>query len=209
MREGPPNQSCTTPDPYCSQPKAKSLFWNILAVSAYGSRFCTAPRRRLHSKSFRMNILERCQSMEGRNDPLLTGKSLFQNILRVSPCGSIFCPDPFRSKLPKSFRINILVILMKKMWIDCRQAKSLFCNILAVSPWGSRFCEDPAGSIPGKSLRMNILEKWKEKKWRRPSRNIPRPIPPTTHQIRTLKAIPYEFSAGALHRESTSRRKTP
>ena len=178
MREGPPIQSCITPNPNCSQPQAKSSFWKILAISAYRSRFCAGTRQYLPGNSFVMNILDRCPKSVEENDPSLEGKSLFQNILRVSPCGSIFCPDSFGSRLSKSFRINILVILTKKMWRDCYQAKSLFCNILAVSPWGSRFCEDPAGSIPGKSLRMNILEKWKEKKWRRPSPNIPLPIPP-------------------------------
>ena len=35
-------------------------------------------------------------------------KSLFQNILAVSPCGSRFYPDPTRSQHGKSLRMNIL-----------------------------------------------------------------------------------------------------
>ena len=86
----------------------------ILLISAYGSRFCAASRTHCPSKSFRMNILERCSSLGRRNDPSLAGKSLLQNILRVSPCGSRFCRDPFQSRLTKSFRINILAIVTKK-----------------------------------------------------------------------------------------------
>jgi len=160
MREGPPIQSCITPNPNCSQPQAKSSFWKILAISAYRSGFCAGTRQYLPGNSFRMNSLDRCPKSVEENDPSLEGKSLFQKILRVSPCGS-------------------------------------------------RFCTHPARSTPSKSLRMNILEKSKEKKWRRPSPNIPCPIPPNHPPDQGIRrARPYEFSPGALHRESTSRRKT-
>jgi hypothetical protein len=94
-------------------------------------------------------------------------KSLFRNILAVSPCGSRFCRHPLRQKRTKSFRINILRSLIEKMWSDRSQAKSLFWNILPVSSCGSRFCKDIGQSIPDKSLRMNILEKAREKNCRR------------------------------------------
>jgi hypothetical protein len=103
----------------------------------------------------------------------LQAKSLFQNNLAVSPCGSKFCGDSFRSKLTKSFRINILGSITEKMWSERAQAKSLFWNILSVSPCGSIFCEDLNRSLPNKSLRMNILEKAREKKWRSRSCQAP------------------------------------
>ena len=103
-------------------------------------------------------------STAGSPSGLRTGaKSLFRNILAVSPCGSRFCQDPLRSKLPKSFRINILGIPTEKMWSDCSQPKSLFWNILPVSSCGSIFCPDQTRSPLTKSLRMNILEKKREK----------------------------------------------
>ncbi len=92
-----------------------------------------------------------------------SAKSLFQNILAVSPCGSRFCEDHFRSKLHNSFGINILEILTEKMWSDQSHAKSLFWKILPVSPCGSIFCADSARSEVSKSLRMNILKKSTEK----------------------------------------------
>ena len=90
-------------------------------------------------------------------------KSLLRNILALSRCGSRFCPDTLRSKLPKSSRINILGRLAGKIWSHRTQAKSLFWNILPASSCGSRFCTDQTRSAPSKSLRMNILEKRREK----------------------------------------------
>jgi len=155
-----------------------------------------------------MNILERCSSLGRRNDPSLAGKSLLQNILRVSPCGSRFCRDPFQSRLTKSFRINTLAIVTKKTWRDYQQAKSLFWDILAVSHCGSILCTDSTGSMPGKSLRMNILENAKEKKWRLPISQYPLPDPATSLiRSRRRRQSQYEFSAGSLFRESTRTRK--
>jgi hypothetical protein len=102
-------------------------------------------------------------------------KSLFQNILAVSPCGSRFCPDPLRSKRTKPFRINILRSLTEKVWSDRSQANSLFWKILPVSSCGSRFCKDPGRSLRIKSLRMNILEKAREKNCGRRSCQTPSP----------------------------------
>ena len=45
-------------------------------------------------------------------------KSLFRNILAVSPCGSRFYPDPARSPPRKLLRMNILGGLKKKMCED-------------------------------------------------------------------------------------------
>jgi len=112
-------------------------------------------------------------------------KSLFRNILAVSPCGSRFCRDPLRSRLHKSFIINILRGLTGKMWSDRSQPKSLFWNILHVSSCGSRFYKDPSRSISDKSLRMNILEKARKKIAGVDPVKLPWPIRQTTHQIGT------------------------
>ncbi len=40
MREGSPNRFATTLPLNALESEAKSLFRNILAISAYGSRFC-------------------------------------------------------------------------------------------------------------------------------------------------------------------------
>jgi hypothetical protein len=107
-----------------------------------------------------------------------SAKSLFWNILAVSPCGSRFCQDRFRSKLPNPFGINILGSLTEKMWFDQPHAKSLFWKILPVSSCGSRFCADSTRSEANKSLRMNILEKPIEKNRRHRSATLPCPIAP-------------------------------
>jgi hypothetical protein len=96
-------------------------------------------------------------------------KSLFQNILRVSPCSSRFCRDPLPALLCKAFRMNILGATKKESRRHQRQnalrtaPKSLFQKILHVSPCGSRFYGDEAPSPSLKPLRMNILGKQREK----------------------------------------------
>jgi len=56
---------------------------------------------------------------EGSTNNFITGdkfeaKSLFENILAVSPCGSGFCPDPPRSRARKFLGIRILGKVTKK-----------------------------------------------------------------------------------------------
>src|SRR6266567_3119890 len=66
-------------------------------------------------------------------------KSLFRNILAISPCASRFYLESSRYPLPKSLRINILADRAEKMCANRNlnhrnsEAKSLFRNILAVS----------------------------------------------------------------------------
>ncbi len=99
-------------------------------------------------------------------DPLTNShcgvKSLFRNILAVSPCESIFCPHPALSPSSKCLRMNILAISTRK-YSGESEPKSLSQNILAVSPCGSRFCADTGLSKTSKSLRMNILWMMKKK----------------------------------------------
>ena len=99
-------------------------------------------------------------------DPLTNSecaaKSLFRNILAVSPCGSRFCPDPALSLSSKCLRMNILATSTKK-YRGGSEAKSLSQNILAVSPCGSGFCADRSIPQSCKSLIMNILWEMKKK----------------------------------------------
>jgi len=96
-------------------------------------------------------------------------KSLFPNILRVSPCGSRFCRDLSPSLLCQAFIMNILGATKKENSRYQRQntlqpaPKSLFQNILHASPCGSRSYEDEAPSPSLKPLRMNTLEKLERK----------------------------------------------
>jgi hypothetical protein len=140
-------------------------------------------------------------------------KSLYRNILAVSPCGSRFCRDPFRFKRTKSFRIKILRSLLEKMWSDRSQAKSLFWNILAVSSCGSRFCKDPRQAIQDKPLRMNILEKEREKNCGRRSCQAPSPHPakqPTrSGHGRQVHTSSRQDRPTAPNRESRSKKETP
>jgi hypothetical protein len=104
-------------------------------------------------------------------DPLTssecTAKSLFRNILALSPYGSRFCPDPALSPSSKCLRMNTLATCTKKC-CGGSEAKSLSQNILTVSPFGSRFYADTSLSKPRKSLRMNILWIMKKKISKRP-----------------------------------------
>ena len=154
-----------------------------------------------------------CSSAASLNGLRPEAKSLFRNILAVSPYGSRFCPDPFRSKRTKPFRINILRTMTEKMWSDRSHAKSLFWNVLPVSYCGSIFCKDPRQAIQDKPLRMNILEKEREKKLRASilSGSLAQSRQ-TTQQIGTRETSPYEFSAGpptAPNRESRNKKETP
>ncbi len=57
MREASPNQFCTSDLVSGSQSAAKSLFWNILAASPCGSRFCGDSEGYPVGKFFWVNIL--------------------------------------------------------------------------------------------------------------------------------------------------------
>ena len=179
MRADSPNL-CFTPGSLGRLASApNSLFRNILPLTPLVSRFCGDERRYLPSKPLRMNSLE---NSPGRSDEIGTktglqadSKSLFRNILPISPCESIFCRLICRYPLSKSFGMNILAGSKKKIVRGytqtrpvpalCLEANSLFRNILPVSPCGSRFCPDISGYLPSKSFRMNILEGKREKMW--------------------------------------------
>ena len=57
MRECSPDKFSTTALLSGAQSTAKSLFWNILAISPYGSRFCADSTLYQLHKFLRMNIL--------------------------------------------------------------------------------------------------------------------------------------------------------
>jgi len=104
-------------------------------------------------------------------DPLTSSecaaKSLFHQVLALSPYGSRFCPAPAPSPSCKCLRMNILAIRSKK-YCGESEANSLSQNMLAVSPCGSIFCADTSLSKPRKYLRMNILRIMKKKISKRP-----------------------------------------
>src|SRR6266571_1084292 len=93
-------------------------------------------------------------------------KSLFQNILDVSPYTSRFYPYPSFPAFHKLLRMSILEEQRKEVGsrhspkFEC---KSLLQKILPISPYPSRFWRDLARSSPSKSLRMNILGIRREK----------------------------------------------
>jgi hypothetical protein len=64
-----------------------------------------------------------CRMHDRSNNKVITGsrsgaKSLFQNILAVSPCGSRFCPYPTLSRARKFLGMRILGKRMKKISRD-------------------------------------------------------------------------------------------
>src|SRR5206468_3212923 len=96
-------------------------------------------------------------------------KSLFLNILALSPCLSRFYPNGSRFRQDKYFRMSSLRKAAEKNQTDQlgeSEANPLFQNILAISPCGSGFYPDKPLSTYRKSLRMNILEKRSKKKSR-------------------------------------------
>lgn len=86
-------------------------------------------------------------------------KSLFRNILPVSPCDSRFCGDASQPLQDNPLRMNILGESSKRECSPPYPAKSLFWKILRVGPYGSRFYAGAAHLRTSKSFRMNILEK--------------------------------------------------
>src|SRR6266536_1051228 len=67
MREDSPNQLSTPGSLNGRRTQAKSLFWNILAVSPCSSRFCKDLDRSIPNKSLRMNILEKAREKKWRS----------------------------------------------------------------------------------------------------------------------------------------------
>jgi len=101
-----------------------------------------------------------------RTSPQFETKSLFSNILALSPCHSIFYPDTSRFRQDKSFRINSLWKAVQKNQTDQLgefEANPLFQKILAISRCPSIFYLNEPLSARSKSLRMNILEKRRKK----------------------------------------------
>ena len=99
------------------QPQVKSLLRNILDISPCGSRFYgTHESPRIH-KSLEINILRESDKNKQPPNRLDSGaKSLFQNILAVSPCGSRFYPDPAHPNSRKCLEIKILENRSEKKW---------------------------------------------------------------------------------------------
>lgn len=101
--------------------------------------------------------------------PRLAANS-FRNILPLSPCGSIFCPDAtllhitqlsekrdLRSPAPPTSLSQVRLFRSKT------RVNSLFTKILPLSPCGSRFYGDPNPPRPRNSFKTNILRSWAKK----------------------------------------------
>src|SRR6266702_1738427 len=108
MREASLSQFSATDCLNSLRHTTKSLSYNILVVSPCGSIFYPDWRRHSVIKSLRINILaDRREKMWAARYPNCLrprAKSLFQNILPVTPCGSRFYPDPWLSPPTKSFK---------------------------------------------------------------------------------------------------------
>ena len=114
MREGSPKQFSTT-DPLDSLPEPKPFFRCNLAISHCESIFYPEPGQRHLPKLFRINVLaNNTEKMPGARVLDSEAKSLFQNILAVSPFDARIYTDPRRSESGKSVRMNILRTDMQK-----------------------------------------------------------------------------------------------
>jgi hypothetical protein len=115
-------------------PQVKSLLRNILDISPCVSRFYgTQESPRIH-KSLKINILresEKNKQTPNRPDP--APKSLFHNILAISPCGSIFYADLAQPNSRKCLEIKILENRNKKNqgdgWPTQNQLNSSFATL--------------------------------------------------------------------------------
>jgi hypothetical protein len=70
-------------------------------------------------------------------------KSLFRNILAVSPYGSRFCPDPTRPLAHNFLRMNTLDNRQKKIWRDISQSKSPTLTRSATTKLGTGYSSYP------------------------------------------------------------------
>ena len=110
-----PNVAPASPAITGYRSEAKSLFWNISPISILVSIFCADVLRPCRVKPFRMNILEIDAKKMPRPIGLLTNpKSLFRNILPVSPCGLRFCGQFTRYPQCNTNEIKILSRTQRK-----------------------------------------------------------------------------------------------
>jgi len=186
MRAASSNLCLTSEILGCFPSASNSLCRNIAPVTTLESIFCWDDRRSIPNKLLRMNSLENSPTTSAeiytKTGLQADSKSLFRNILPVSPCGSRFCSPIDLSPLGKSFGMNILAGSKKEIvrgYTQTRpvpalflEANSLFYKILPVSPSGSIFCPDMSGYLPGKSFRMNILEETRKRLWGAPSDEV-------------------------------------
>ncbi len=109
MRDASSIQFSTTDPLNGLQPKPKSLFRSILAISRCESIFRPRPRRCHLSRSLRINILANsADKMRGARVLDSEAKSLFHNILAVSSFDARIYTDALRSKPGKPLRMNTL-----------------------------------------------------------------------------------------------------
>ena len=211
MRALSPNRCFTTRTPGRPAFLPNSLFRNIVHVTPLESIFCPDARGCRGNKPFRMNILEnrskKSAETDVKNCPQLEPKSLFRNILPISPYGSRFCRPICLSLSSKSFGMNILATSKKKIVRASTKlrpiraqtpgANSLLRKILRVSPVGSRFCRASSLSVSCKLFRMNILKETSKK------------LRATPIQLKYLSRRPFPIPATTRARRQDLRPETP
>ena len=97
MRESSPNNFSTSAPLSGSHSQANPLFWNILAVSPCGSRFCPDPTRSLAHNCLRMNTLENRQKKIWRD--ICQSKSPLLNRSETTELGTGYSSYPQRQEL--------------------------------------------------------------------------------------------------------------
>ncbi len=124
----------------------------------------------------------------------LSTNSFSTNILRASPCPSIFCSGQTTFRKRNSFEMNALHRATENHRMSRAVCKSLFWNILRVKPLESRFCEDKNRSHQRKPFEINILA-GATKKTNTAPLDCPPPFAGSKKQRAALPA-PHYFAAG-------------
>ncbi len=88
-------------------------FRNTFTLSPYSAGFCRQSSRTSASNCKKANILGKPALNSGQKS---TANSLFQNILRVSPSGSIICEGSHRSISRNINKMSILQNHKEKKW---------------------------------------------------------------------------------------------
>ena len=104
-------------------------------------------------KSVGLSLVEE-QSLEDSNHSI---NSIRSNIVRLSPCASIFCSGKTTVRKRKSFNMNILHQATENDRTSRADCKSLFWNILRVKSMESIICGDKNRSCQCKPFEMKIL----------------------------------------------------
>ena len=124
MRESSPSQITTTDPLNGLRPERKFLLRSISTASRCESKFYPGPSRRHIPKLLRIHTLANSAGkMRAARVFDFEAKSLFHNILAVSPFDARIYTDAPRSKPGKSLRMNILRNRHEKKCVACSTGK--------------------------------------------------------------------------------------